>query len=140
LPYLKQSRFFLIAVLLPSTALVLLSVRMRAQEQELAEKRLTEQRGRLGQQYGEALGRELRAISDRALAVALAPPGVEVAEPRLSGLAAVARVVKDRLVLPWEGSPEAAKTAESLRQRPFAEDPRWCRVGACRSSLTRRRR
>lgn len=121
MPYLKQSLFFLIAVLLPSTALVLLSIRLRVQEQELAEKRLTEQRERLGRQYGEALGRELRAISDRALAVAPAQPDVEVAEQRLSGLTVVARVVEDRLVLPWEGSPEAAKTAESLRQRPFAQ-------------------
>ncbi|MBE7503685.1 MAG: hypothetical protein HS113_26030 [Verrucomicrobiales bacterium] len=36
-PYLKQSLFFLLAVLLPSTALVLLSIQMLVQERELAE-------------------------------------------------------------------------------------------------------
>lgn len=121
LPYLKQSLFFLLAVLLPSTALVLLSVLMLVQERELAEKRLAEQRERLGRRYGEALERELRAISDHVLALNQVRPEDDEEEPRVPGLALVARVIQDRLELPWEAGREALKTAESLRQRPFAD-------------------
>ncbi|MFQ5929815.1 MAG: hypothetical protein ACE5MK_08945 [Acidobacteriota bacterium] len=51
----KQVLLFLIAVVLPSLALVALTLRMIGQERELAEKRRAEERRRLASEIGQQL-------------------------------------------------------------------------------------
>jgi signal transduction histidine kinase/tetratricopeptide (TPR) repeat protein len=119
--YVKQTLLFLLAVVLPSSALVLLSLRMIAQERELAENRSRERREQMGRQFGETLSRHLREVADRV--AALTPAQVRGGEWRRldPDLALVAVVAKDRLVLPWEHNPQAEVFAELLRQAPFGD-------------------
>src|SRR5687767_3357682 len=63
--YLKQTLLFMLIVVLPCSALVLLSLRMIAQEKELAENRSRERRELVGRQFGETLLRHLREVADR---------------------------------------------------------------------------
>ncbi|HVR34369.1 MAG TPA: histidine kinase dimerization/phospho-acceptor domain-containing protein [Methylomirabilota bacterium] len=120
-PYLKQTILFLLAVVLPSSALVLLSLRMLGQERELAEKRSAERRELLGRQFGESLSARLREVADRVASLDARELQAGAWKRLDADLALVAVVTQDRMILPWERHPQAEALPETVQPAPFAE-------------------
>jgi hypothetical protein len=102
----RQLVLFLTAVLAPCLVLVALGLRMIAQEQELAEKRLAEERlRRLADTRRELLARLERLWAD----------------PQHPVIALLARAEGDRLVLPWERRQETEQFARLAAEPSFAK-------------------
>jgi signal transduction histidine kinase len=102
----KQVLLFLIAVVLPSSVLIVLTWHMIGQQQELSEKRLADERRRAAAEIGQKLlvrleEIKLRELSDTASG-AKSPDTIEYTcdEVILRGLAD-----GKRLSLPWEANP-----------------------------------
>lgn len=99
----KQVLLFLIAVVLPSAVLVVLTWHMIGQQQELSEKRLADERRRVATEIGQKLLVRLEEIKLRevsATAGSAQPPNTTdytSDQIILTGLAA-----GERLMLPWE--------------------------------------
>jgi signal transduction histidine kinase len=91
---------FLIAVVLPSAALVLFTVRMIRQDRELSEKRRLDDQTRLAAEIGRFLLLRLKNIKLQEAAVAASSSMSR--EYRNPEVVLVGRVVDDRLLLPWE--------------------------------------
>jgi signal transduction histidine kinase len=96
----RYNLLFLGAVLLPSVLVIALGVRMIRQEDELAEKRVREDKAHAINFVRQDLlnrleGHKLRAVSGSVT-------------PRDTDVALVARVESGRLVLPWEGRTSTA--------------------------------
>ncbi|MBI4909430.1 MAG: hypothetical protein HY820_37775 [Acidobacteria bacterium] len=121
----RQNLLFLSAVLLPSVLVIALGVRTIRQEEELADKRLREQRQ-------QALDLVLQEVFTRLEAILLraAQGKVPVGDP---DIALVARLEAGRIVLPWEGLTskaepylsqlvDSAKAMALLRLDPSAAD------------------
>ena len=62
----RQWLLFLLTVLLPSTALVVLSMRMISQERELSQQRVRERREAAGREFGAILARTLDGFAEGA--------------------------------------------------------------------------
>jgi len=93
---------FLVAVILPSLALVLFTLRMIGQERELGEKRLLDDRTRLAAEIGRFL--LLRLESIKLQEAGAAQPLSRSHEYKNPEVVLVGRVIQDRLLLPWENS------------------------------------
>jgi signal transduction histidine kinase len=128
----KQIVLFLLAVILPSLVLVAFTLRMIKQEKELAQKRVTEERRRIGREFGERLLlrlekikiQEISALSTRgesdtrresSLEGELRPrPGHVNPEVVFVGYAR-----DNRLELPWEFEESTAASSRLLNQDSF---------------------
>src|SRR5687767_8184319 len=95
--YLKQTALFLLTVLVPSTALVLLSLRMMAQERELAENRSRERREDLGRQFGASLARNLHGLRESLSPVAASSEANDDIDFTM-----VFFLEENQVLLPWE--------------------------------------
>ena len=101
----KQVLLFLVAVVLPSSVLIVLTWHMIGQQQELSEKRLTDERRRTATEIGQKLLvrlEEIKLHEVSATASGAKPPDkidYTSEEIILTGLAD-----GDRLVLPWEAN------------------------------------
>ncbi len=101
----KQVLLFLIAVVLPSTVLVVLTWHLIGQQQELSEKRLADERRRMATEIGQKLLvrlEEIKLHEVSATAGGAKPPNTidyTSSEIILTGLAD-----GERLVLPWEAN------------------------------------
>jgi signal transduction histidine kinase len=99
----KQVLLFLIAVVLPSTVLAVLTWHMIGQQQELSEKRLADERRRMATEIGQKLLvrlEEIKLHEVSAMASGIKPPNTidyTSNEIILTGLAE-----DERLILPWE--------------------------------------
>ncbi len=93
---------FLLAIVLPCSLLLALSLRIMSQERELAEKRQAEERRRLTSQIRDQLLTRLERIKlQEAGAVAMNPEKVHSARYP-EEVALLAAVEENHLVLPWE--------------------------------------
>ncbi|MBN2409568.1 MAG: hypothetical protein JXE07_07500 [Candidatus Aminicenantes bacterium] len=128
----KQIVLFLLTVILPSLVLVAFTLRMINQERELAQKRVTEERRRLGRKFGERLLlrlekvklQEVSALSTGAESDTRGESSIE-GEPRPrpgyvnSEVVLVGYVRDNRLELPWEIEESIAASGRLLNQDSF---------------------
>ena len=99
----KQVLLFLIAVVLPSTVLVVLTWHMIGQQQELSEKRLADERHRMASEIGRKLLVRLEEI--KLHEVSAAASGIEPPNTinyTSNEIVLIALAAGERLVLPWE--------------------------------------
>ena len=115
---MRQGLLFVLAIGLPCLVLVALSLRMIAQERELAEKRLADERRRIVVDVRQ----QLRSALDRLRLQALngAQRHAPAAPEESGGVALVAAFEGNRLVLPWDFQPDAAAAMTALAGAPFA--------------------
>jgi len=113
---------FLVAVILPSLALVFFALRMIGQERELAEKRLLDDRSRLAADIGRFLLLRLENIKLRQTAGALQLG--ETRDYRSPEVVLVCRVIQNRLLLPWENDAETEEFSGSQRRTDFSRSIR----------------
>lgn len=120
-PHRRQVLLFLVALILPSAALVGLGLRMLAQERELAESRLAnEQRRAVAQIRLEILGHLERIKLEELGALAAEPARLENRAYDNPALRLVASVEDGRIVLPWETRSGARLAATRLSQVEYA--------------------
>ena len=114
----RQVLLFLVAIGLPCVVLVGLSLRMLAQERELADKRLADTRRVMAADVRQELLSRLERLRREALAT---PAG---SRTRLGAqhepVALVGAVEGDRLILPWDGQTETSLVAAALAEPVFA--------------------
>lgn len=113
----RQALLFLAAIGVPCVLLVGLSLRMLAQERELAEKRLADGRRRVAVDINQELLSRLERLRREALSSAASGrlfPGLEA-------IALVARIERDQIALPWDFRPGVAAAAAALGDPRFAE-------------------
>lgn len=128
----KQIVLFLLAVILPSLVLIAFTLRMISQEKELAQKRVTEERRRLGREFGERLLLRLERIKLQEVSAWRTGADSDTrressreGEPRpRSGhvnpeVALVGYVRNNRLELPWEVEESTAASSRLLNQDSF---------------------
>jgi signal transduction histidine kinase len=113
---------FLIAVILPSLALVLFTLRMIRQERELGEKRRLDDQGRLAAEIGRFL--LLRLENIRLQETAGAVPPSRLREYRNPEVVLVGRVVRDQMLLPWEDGSAKDAFLRDLSQPEFSQNIR----------------
>ena len=114
--YQKQILLFFLVFVLPCVVLVILSLRMINQEQELAEKRALDERGRIAAEMGQYLFNRLETIKNQETSAGFTMDGPKNPEVMLIGL-----VEDNQLKLPWEISPEDNSERQSLAQRDFTQ-------------------
>jgi signal transduction histidine kinase len=118
----RQVILFLVTVILPSSVLVALSVRIISQERELADKRLGEEQQRLaGQVSRELLTRLERIKLQEVNALAAQPDKTQLAPHQDSAVVLVCRVENNRMVLPWDSDRAAEEFHQSLDEPLFAQ-------------------
>jgi signal transduction histidine kinase len=110
----RQAVFFLLAIVLPCSLLVVLTTRMLVQERELGDKRRADEQRRLAADVRQDLLARVERI--RLGAVRGDDGGTQPRE-----LALVARVETDRLILPWEGDAAATAAADTLEEAGFRD-------------------
>ncbi len=101
--YRKQILLFLLAVILPSLVLIVLTVRMIGQEKELAQKRSADERRRITREIGQHLLVRLENIKLQETSATAdwetMPPQFDYVNPEV---VIVGLVEGRRLILPWE--------------------------------------
>jgi signal transduction histidine kinase/tetratricopeptide (TPR) repeat protein len=116
----RQSLLFVTAILVPCVVLVILGLRMIAQERQLEEKRIADDRQRAVEQFGQKLLSRLEAIKQQQLTSAVAADAGAI---RPQGAVVFAGVVRDgRLELPWENTPSARQFREWINDGDFARN------------------
>jgi signal transduction histidine kinase len=106
---------FLVAIIVPSVVLVVLGLRMIAQESELAGKRLAEERQRTAAEFRqELLARLERVRLQEASLIAARSDTARPARYQNPEVVLVARSDGGRLILPWEDAPHSEETRPSL--------------------------
>jgi signal transduction histidine kinase len=108
----KQILLFLIAVVLPSTVLVMLTWHMIGQQKELDEKRLSDERRRKATEIGQKLLVRLEDIKLHEVSAAASgvkPPNTN--EYSSDEIILTSLVEGERLVLPWEANPSNNRLA-----------------------------
>jgi signal transduction histidine kinase len=130
----KQIVLFLLTVILPSLVLVVFTLRMINQEKELAQKRMTEERRRLGRDFGERLLLRLEKIKlQEASALgrggelgASREPAAESGPLPQSGyvnpeVVLIGYVEDNQLELPWEFTERIVASGRLLNQGSFRQ-------------------
>jgi signal transduction histidine kinase len=113
---------FLVAVILPSLALVLFTLRMIGQERELAEKRLVDDQGRLAAEISRFLLLRLETIKLQEMS---APAPLSASRDyKNPEVVLVCRVTDDRLILPWENHDGIDVLSGNLRPSDFSRNIR----------------
>ncbi len=113
----RRALLFLVAIGLPCALLVGLSLRILAQDRELAEKRLADARRRVAGEISQELLTRLERL--RRDAVNGPSASFRAGSPR-DPLVLVARINGSQLVLPWEGRTDASTVAATLEEPDFA--------------------
>jgi signal transduction histidine kinase len=120
-PHRRQVLLFLVALIIPSAALVGLGLRMLAQERELAQSRLTDEQRRVVTLIRQdILGRLERTKLEELGALATEPARGENRSYLNPEVELVATIVEGRLVLPWELRDEAQAAQAHLSSPDFA--------------------
>ncbi len=117
----KQFFLFLIAVVLPSLLLVIFAWRMIRQEQELAQKRMEDERQRAAREFGQVLLMRLEKIKLQEAGVSInwteLPGNLEYINPEV---ALIGQVKEAKLRLPWESNQQSAEFRQILSDSNFA--------------------
>ena len=117
----RQILLFLIAIILPCVVLVVLGLRMLAQERELSEKRMTDERRGITIQLRQELSAQLDRIAIAEATAFLAHEERTVfRDYEHAGVVLVAGLTDGRLTLPWERDPEPVRFRRLLDQGEFA--------------------
>ncbi len=117
----RQVLLFLVAVLLPCSVLVALGVRIVAQERELSEQRLDDERQRVIDRVHDDLLARLERIKRRETALlAGQEPRSETAVPERIKVVLVAHLRDGRLVPPWDDSDGSEIARRHLGQADYA--------------------
>ena len=115
---MRQGLLFVLAIGLPCLVLVALSLRMIAQERELAEKRMADERRRIVGDVRQQLRSQLDRVRLQAINGTLRD---EPATSQESGAVALVAVIeRNRLVLPWTFNltqPPQRQHSATLRSR-----------------------
>ncbi len=113
---------FLVAIVIPSLVLVVLSLRMISQERELTEKRLLDERHRRTSEIRQELLTHLERIKLKQVrALATLTNGITKVDYGDPDLVFVGLVEKNQLVLPWEQDPTADEFQQLLSEPAFAQ-------------------
>jgi len=116
----RQVVLFLVAVVLPSTVLVALGIRLISQDGELQRSRLADdRRAALSEASRHAIA-ELEDVEARILAAldeSLSLPSRDYPHPAVRF---VARVEDGRVILPWEENPSVVEAQRTLADPDFA--------------------
>jgi signal transduction histidine kinase len=124
-PHRRQVFLFLVALILPSAALVGLGLRMLAQERELAGSRQAEEQRRTAALIRqEILGRLERIKLEELGVLASEPARGQAYSYQNPEVALVAIMVDGELVLPWETGDEAQSAQDQLSSPAFARSIR----------------
>jgi signal transduction histidine kinase len=117
----RQVLLFLVAIILPCVVLVVLGLRMVAQERELNEKRAADERRSMTGQLRQELSARLDRIAlEEATALLSDETGHASREYQDSQVALVALARDGHLTLPWEHDPRAARFRRLVDQDEFA--------------------
>lgn len=113
---------FLVAIVIPSLVLVVLSLRMISQERELTEKRLLDEQHRRTSEIRQELLTHLERIKLKQVrALATQPNGITTVDYGDPELVLVSLVENNQLVLPWEQNPKADEFQQLLAEPAFAQ-------------------
>jgi signal transduction histidine kinase len=113
---------FLVAIVVPSLVLVVLSLRMISQERELTEKRLLDEQHRRTSEIRHELLTHLERIKLKQVrALAAQPNSITAADYGDSELVFVGFVENNQLVLPWEQNRAADEFQQLLAEPAFAQ-------------------
>lgn len=117
----RQVLLFLVAIVLPCSVLVALSLRIMSQQRELAEKRLTEERQRAVNEIRRELLTRLEKIKLQQV-TALATQGKRILPTKFADpvIVLVGWIEGKRLLLPWDANPVAQRSRTLLREPKFA--------------------
>lgn len=114
----RQLVLLVVALIVPCLVLVVLSLRMLAQERELAAKRLDDERRQIVAAVRQELLVRLESVK---LRVAAGASRDSVIAPDVDDHVALAGVIENgRLILPWERSRSADEFRRALEETPFA--------------------
>ena len=119
--YRRQVLLFLGAIILPCIVLVAMGVRMMAQQRELAEKRLADERSQVVRNIHQELVTRLERIALQEASSLAAGPGPS--SPRHyenPEVVLVGRIEGDRLLLPWEAVRKGDETRFVLAEAALA--------------------
>ena len=112
---------FLVAIVVPSLVLVVLSLRMISQERELTEKRLLDEQHRRASEIRQELLTHLERIKLKQVrALATQTNGITTVDYGDPELVFVGLVENSQLVLPWEQNPKADEFQQLLAEPTFA--------------------
>src|SRR2546426_11727706 len=113
---------FLVAIVVPSLVLVVLSLRMISQERELTEKRLLDEQHRRTSEIRQELLAHLERIKLKQVRVlANQTNGISPADYGDAELVFVGLVENNQLVLPWERNPAADEFQQLLAEPAFTQ-------------------
>ena len=117
----RQVLLFLVAIILPCVVLVVLGLRMVAQERELSEKRLADERRSITGQLRQELSARLDRIAlQEATALAADPERLSSRNYNSPAVVLVASATDGQLALPWEHDPRSARFRRLLDRNEFA--------------------
>lgn len=112
---------FLVAIVVPSLVLVVLSLRMISQERELDEKRLLDEQHRSANEIRHELLTHLERIKSKQIrALATQTSGTNTANYGDPELVLVGLLQNNQLVLPWEQNQTAEEFQQLLAEPAFA--------------------
>ena len=118
----KRVLLFLIAVVLPSSVLIVLTWRMIGQQQELHEKRQADERRRLAREISQELLVRLEDIKlHEVSATASGAKSMNMLDYSSSEVVLTGLADGERLLLPWETSQSRATLGGSLSETAFAK-------------------
>lgn len=117
----RQILLFLLAVIVPSLVLIVLSVRMIGQERELAEKRLLEEQRRLVSEIRQELLARLERIKLQEMrTLATSTEQSATISDENSEIVFTAWIEDGRLVLPWESDKTNIESQTLLNEGSYA--------------------
>ena len=128
---------FLVAIVVPSLVLVVLSLRMISQERELTEKRLLDEQHRRANEIRQELLTHVERIKLKQVrALATQTNGITTVDYADPELVFVGLVENNQLVLPWEQNRAADEFQQLLAEPAFARANSAGRTrGACSEAI-----
>ena len=121
----KRVLLFLIAVVLPSSVLIVLTWHMIGQQQELQEKRRADERRRMAREIGQELLVRLEDIKLREVsATAGGAKSLNTLDYTSGEIVLIGLADRERLLLPWEVNQSSATLGDSLSEAAFAQKVR----------------
>jgi len=117
----KQILLFLLAVILPSLILVVFALRMISQERELAQKRMKDERRRMGSEIGQHLLVRLEKIKLQESSAAADWTQLSAKRDYVNPEVVLIGLVEgDRLLLPWEENKKSEEFRRLLSSSDFS--------------------
>jgi len=117
----RQVPLFLLTIILPCAVLVALGLRMIGQEQELAEKRLKDEQGRVTGQIRQELSSRLERIAlQEAAALFTQPDRALLSKYEDPAVVLVSQMIDGAILLPWEVDSRPHQSRQLMGEADFA--------------------